>query len=294
MKKLLLTSLLFALFSGISYAKNVDVQNSIEQNISPVLCQMNYSDKYPSCTISFYAEKGTKIETSFHQQKQVSSYVEDDVNTNTPMYENNSAFISNPLVAVYNTSGTKKIRLIYTQPISNDVASQELYGRFHIKVFNNNKEIVQNLPVYFMTAPKQSFKISSMKLGSLDIHYTDSKGKVVEQTLPTLVIRNDGNGVFATGMISFNIKQDPTKYNLNDSNIDTGFTTLNINILPHSTGTVIIFNKQLANKLKASVGKTLVFLDKQTMGYDNITLNWWSFDEEENTSITYRRVVSNI
>lgn len=273
MKKLFLVSLIFSAFSGISQAKNVDVQNYIEQNISPVLCQMNYKDKYPSCTISFYAEKGTKIETSFYQQKNAASYVEDDVNTNTPMYETNNTFISNPLVAVYNISGTKKIRLIYTKPISSDVSSEELYGRFHIKVFNNNKEIVQNLPVYFLTGPNQTFKISSMKLGSLTIHYTDNKGKIEEQKLTTLIIKNDGNGVFATGMISFNPQSDPTKYNLNDSNINTGFTTLNINILPHSTGTVIVFNKALAAKLESSVGKPLVFLDKQTMGYDNVTLN---------------------
>lgn len=273
MKKIFLASLIFTTFSSFSHAEDVDIQNSNEQNISPVICQMNYKDKYPSCVISFYTKKGTKIETSFHQQKNQENYIEDDINVNTPLYETNNDFISNPLVTIYNTSGTKKIRLIYTKPISAAISNQELYGRFHIKVFNNDKEIVQNLPVYFITGPNQNFKISSIKLGSINIHYLDNKGKEQEKKFNTLIIKNDGNGVFATGMISFNPKSDESKYNLSDNNINTGFITLNINILPHSTGTVILYDNALANKLKDSVGKPLVFLDKQTMGYINLKLD---------------------
>lgn len=263
MKKTIIAAAL-AIMGSSAYADEVNIYGNDEMNISPVLCQMSYKQQYPSCDISFYSKAGNKIETGFVKLKKMQQYVQDDTNLDSTNFEEDDDFVSNPAVTVYKTPGTKQIRLIYSGSLDKGMTDGEAYGRFFIKITSDGKTFIQNLPVYFETGPDQRWKVDSIKVGTTSISYTVGK-KTFKKEVETLTVMNTGNGVFSTSMITFNPKSDSSKYDLNKD-----FETLNINAAPNSIETVYVFDKKLADEIRAAKGKKVVFLDKQTRGYDEV------------------------
>lgn len=252
---------------ALAHANAIDLKTANqEQNIAPTYCEIDLSAKIPSCTISIRSTGGSKLSTYYVQHKNSDKYIEDPTPSN-PDFTQTDDFTSTPLVAVFQTDGVKQVRLTFNGQITPELTKQEGYGRFLIKVDKEDKSLMHNLPVFISNGKKQAFNITNATLGAKTFSFKDGQGKEIKKTVPTLTMKNDGDGILATSLVTFGKKSNDADYNLTKD-----FQTLNLNVLPHSEDTILLLDEKLAEGFQKSAGKTVVFLNKRNMKFVEVKI----------------------
>lgn len=194
--------------------------------ISPVVCEINFSDKIPSCAINFRAKKGDIVIAEFYKHKELSEY-EDSILPNIQNYDSEpDGFNLNPIASTYEKDGSKQFRLMYTGSRANLDTSKSIYGRlvFTKKGVNGGVDEAQNISVHFITGPNQK--------------HSNIKGSFIKKNGNNyLQLKNSGNGTLAIGELKFDGKIIP----------------MYANVLPNSTDNILIKKGILPAKKSVTV-----------------------------------------